>query len=59
MALRCISFCISRMRPDAASSALEGTHPRFTQVPPMSWPSITATFMPWGVSGVAQKGGEG
>jgi hypothetical protein len=55
IALRCISFCISRTRPDAASSALLGTQPRFTQVPPMSWPSMTATFMPWGVG----KGGDG
>lgn len=46
MDFMCASFFISRMRPEAASSALEGTQPRFTQVPPMSWPSITATFMP-------------
>lgn len=46
MAFMCISFFISRTRPDAASSALEGTQPRLTHVPPMSWPSMTATFMP-------------
>jgi hypothetical protein len=46
IALRCISFFMSRTRPDAASSALDGTQPRLTHVPPMSWPSTTATFMP-------------
>lgn len=46
MDLRCCSFWNSRTRPLAARSALLGTHPRFTQVPPMSCPSITATFSP-------------
>eukprot|EP00983_Pelagomonas_calceolata_P032834 1028423-Pelagomonas_calceolata.AAC.2 len=46
MAFRCCWFLNSRTRPAAARSALEGTQPRFTQVPPMSWPSMTATFMP-------------
>lgn len=46
MAFRCISFCSSRTRPEAARSALEGTQPLFTQVPPMSWPSITAVLRP-------------
>jgi hypothetical protein len=46
MAFRCIVFCISRTRPEAARSALEGTQPLFTQVPPMSWPSITAVLRP-------------
>lgn len=44
--LRWAASFISRTRPDAASSALDGTQPRLTQVPPMSCPSITATFRP-------------
>ena len=43
---RCMVFCSSRTRPDAASSALDGTQPLFTQVPPMSCPSITAVLSP-------------
>lgn len=31
---------------EAASRALEGTQPRLTQVPPMSWPSTMATLRP-------------
>lgn len=46
----CAAFFISRMRPEAASRALEGTQPRFTHVPPMSCPSMTATFMPCGTN---------
>ncbi len=46
MDLRCMVFCSSRTRPDAASSALDGTQPRFTHVPPMSCPSMMATFRP-------------
>lgn len=46
MALRCMLFCRSLTRPEAARSAFEGTQPLFTHVPPMSWPSITATFRP-------------
>ena len=37
---------ISRTRPEAASSALEGTQPRFTHVPPMTPPSMMAVFIP-------------
>ena len=43
---RCISSRISRTRPDADRSALLGTHPRFTQVPPMSAPSMIAVLSP-------------
>ncbi len=46
MALRCMLFCSSRTRPDAARSAFEGTQPLFTHVPPMSWPSMTAVLRP-------------
>ena len=47
MDFRCMVFCSSRTRPDAASSALDGTQPRLTHVPPMSCPSMMATFKPW------------
>ena len=41
-----MAFLRSLTRPEAASRALEGTQPLFTQVPPMSWPSMTATLSP-------------
>ena len=44
--LRCISFFMSLTLPDAASRAFDGTHPLLTQVPPISWPSIIAVFIP-------------
>ena len=43
--LRWSAFFMSRTRPEAARSALEGTQPRFTQVPPMSPPSMMAVFI--------------
>mmetsp|Transcript_38176 Transcript_38176/g.65464 ORF Transcript_38176/g.65464 Transcript_38176/m.65464 type:complete len:213 (-) Transcript_38176:37-675(-) len=43
---RCLSSCISRTRPDAASSAFDGTQPRLTHVPPTSSPAQTATLRP-------------
>lgn len=43
----CFSLPISRTRPAAASSALDGTHPRFTHVPPTSPPDTTAHLSPW------------
>lgn len=55
MDLRCCWFLNSRTRPEAASRALEGTQPRFTQVPPMSWPSMTATLRPCGYSQATVK----
>ena len=42
----CMVFCSSRTLPDAASSALEGTQPLLTHVPPMSCPSMTAVLRP-------------
>jgi hypothetical protein len=45
--LRCSSFFMSRTRPLAASNALEGTHPRLTQVPPTSSPEKTAVLRFW------------
>lgn len=50
----CSSF-ISLTLPDAARSALDGTHPRFTQVPPTSLPENTAVFNPVRVSQVKKK----
>jgi hypothetical protein len=38
---------MARTRPDAASSALDGTQPRFTHVPPTSPPEQTATLSPF------------
>mmetsp|Transcript_18201 Transcript_18201/g.60884 ORF Transcript_18201/g.60884 Transcript_18201/m.60884 type:complete len:207 (+) Transcript_18201:1182-1802(+) len=37
---------ISRTRPEAARSALDGTHPRFTHVPPASLPVKTTVLRP-------------
>ena len=44
--LRCSASASSRTRPLAASRALEGTQPRFTQVPPMSRLSMIAVRRP-------------
>ena len=44
--LRWCAFLSSLTLPEAASSALEGTQPRFTQVPPMSCPSTMPTLRP-------------
>mmetsp|Transcript_34279 Transcript_34279/g.79204 ORF Transcript_34279/g.79204 Transcript_34279/m.79204 type:complete len:318 (+) Transcript_34279:624-1577(+) len=38
---------ISRTRPEAARRALDGTQPRFTQVPPTSAPAKTAVERSW------------
>lgn len=46
MDLRWCAFLSSLTLPEAASSALEGTQPRFTQVPPMSCPSTMPTLRP-------------
>lgn len=40
------------MRPLTASSALDGTQPLFTQVPPTTSPSMIAVFKPCPVCGV-------
>jgi hypothetical protein len=46
--------CISRTRPAAARRALEGTHPRFTQVPPTSPPVKMAVLRPCGPIHIGQ-----
>mmetsp|Transcript_47433 Transcript_47433/g.92567 ORF Transcript_47433/g.92567 Transcript_47433/m.92567 type:complete len:223 (-) Transcript_47433:227-895(-) len=46
-ASRWLASRMSRTRPDAASRAFEGTHPRFTQVPPTSLPAKTAVDSFW------------
>mmetsp|Transcript_24183 Transcript_24183/g.71701 ORF Transcript_24183/g.71701 Transcript_24183/m.71701 type:complete len:467 (-) Transcript_24183:67-1467(-) len=46
IAARCLSFCMSRTRPEAARRALDGTQPRLTHVPPTSSPAHTATLSP-------------
>mmetsp|Transcript_3581 Transcript_3581/g.10554 ORF Transcript_3581/g.10554 Transcript_3581/m.10554 type:complete len:300 (-) Transcript_3581:228-1127(-) len=46
MAARCSASPMSRTRPDAASSALLGTQPRFTHVPPTSPPDSTQVLRP-------------
>mmetsp|Transcript_33266 Transcript_33266/g.77841 ORF Transcript_33266/g.77841 Transcript_33266/m.77841 type:complete len:222 (-) Transcript_33266:323-988(-) len=45
--LRCSASCISLTRPAAASSAFDGTQPRFTHVPPTSPPVKMAVLRPW------------
>lgn len=51
--LRCSASASSRTWPLAANKALEGTQPRFTQVPPMSRLSMIAVRRPWSAACLA------